>query len=872
MHTITDKFRFSIWTATAAVTVLINPITLQAQGALEEIVVTAQRREQSLQEVPISIEAISADEIRQQGYRDMDQLAEFSPSINIDVRIQDQDIAIRGIGTTGNNLSLEQAVPTFIDGVHYGRTSQVKNAFMDLERIEVLRGPQPVYFGQNATAGAFSLVTKKPTPTWEGDLTAQYGNGGRQSIEGGAGGPITDTIGIRIAGKWDRYDGHLTDIISGDKFPNRRDWAGRLILQWTPNDRFQATLKYSFTDFDGGSDGNAISLNPVCRDAPENCDITLDGITALFMEDFEAFDFIPLTYDHSDGLGIRTGPRYFYMGPQYDNEDATACATPTSTNCGGNVDIREIARQHFGGDIAGREWINPWDGYLNLTYRLANEVELSSLTAFTRVYRGYLRDNSNSPFLQNVQNRTEDQNTWSQEFRVSSPTGGTFEWMAGAYWQIIDLELMSDTVRGELRRPRRLNLSWEDGEWRSAFASLTYNFWDDRMSIDVGARYTDIHKDAFLQGFSSTYILSIEPVSRSGYVAVPGGFTYPFNRQRFIPTEWDAQPVEAMTPLSTVREGGGPFTGVFDEDRISPQVTLRYRPTDNVSTYARWAQAFKAGGFDTSAGTIPDSDEAYEIDSEYAEGWEIGAKGTFWDGRARGGLSLFWLEVEDLQIATTAVRSIADRGSISTNAGLQRSRGAEFDFTWLAAERLTLGLNGALMDGKMVEFDGAGCTNAEFSVADTGPCISEAESEELTANDPGGPNDSLAGLIDRSGQRAPRSPKWVFTGDVNYWYPVLDGHKLTFNGKFKVSDGYISNVESFSQEIKMNRHADMNLSLGFGDINDTWEVSAWARNILEAVPSYNPEYDVAPSFIRTGGLSPSHLMSYGVRLKYNYNQ
>src|ERR1700754_4932108 len=99
----------------AIASTMTTPMTLQAQ-ALEEITVTAQRRTQNLQEVPISIDAISGDEIAKQGFRNMDQLADFSPSILIDSRIQDQDIAIRGIGTTGNNLTLEQAAPTFVDG------------------------------------------------------------------------------------------------------------------------------------------------------------------------------------------------------------------------------------------------------------------------------------------------------------------------------------------------------------------------------------------------------------------------------------------------------------------------------------------------------------------------------------------------------------------------------------------------------------------------------------------------------------------------------------------------------------------------------------------------------------------------------------
>ena len=843
--------------------ILLSDTVLAQTGALEEIIVTAQRREQSLQEVPISIEAISGEEIRNQGFYGMDQLADFSPTILIDERIQDQDIAIRAFGTTGNNLSLEQAVPTFVDGVHFGRSSNIKNAFLDLERVEVLRGPQPVYFGQNATAGAFSLTTRKPGPEWQGDLNGQIGNKGRRTLEGAMGGPITETLGIRVAGKWDKYDGHLTDIISGDHFPSRRDYAGRVILQWTPNDRFQATAKYQITDYDGGSDGNAISLNPVCRDhvpspsdPPGYCELTENLADQVFLQPFEPFEFIPLTYSHKDGLGIRTGPRYFYQSAEYDNGDAQF----------GNVDIREFAKQHHGGDISGREHINPWDVYLNLTYRLDNGIELSSMTAYTEYYRYYLRDNSNSPFLNNAQFRDESQDSWSQEFRLTSPTGGTFEWMAGAYVQYTYLEVVSDTLRSELRRARRLNLGWDDGEWMSAFATVTYNFLGDKASIDLGARYTDIEKNAAVRGFSANYILPIEPVSTPGYLPTDeagGGFYYPFNQQRFIPDEWDAQPVAGMTTLTTDREGG-PHSGTYKQDRIDPQITLRYRPTDDISAYAKWARAFKAGAFGTSAGTIPESDEDYVIGPEFAQNWEMGAKGTFLEGRARAGLSLYWMEIRDLQIPTTQIEEFHGSGTSSTNAGLQRSRGAEFEFTWLAADRLTLGLTGSLMDAKMVEFTGAGCTNVEFLTADTGPCISEEESEELVGSD------DLAGIIDRSGQRAPRAPRWVLVGDVDYWMPVFGANKLFFSGKFKASDGYITNVEDFDLDVKMNTHYDMNLKVGIGDQDDTWSVSVYGRNMLEPIPSYNPEFDTVPSPIRTGGLSPSHLMSYGVQLQYNY--
>ena len=854
-HTLTSSI--SGIAVSSVLVISLLPSTLQAQ-ALEEIVVTAQRRTQSLQEVPISIDAISGEEIRLQGFRNMDQLANFSPSILIDNRIQDQDIAIRGVGTTGNNLTLEQAAPTFIDGIHYGRTSQIKNAFIDLERVEVLRGPQPVYFGQNATAGAFSLTTRKPGPEWEGNVNGEVGNFGRKTIEGAFGGPINDTWGIRVAGKWDTLDGYLTDVFTGDKFPEGRDIAGRVIVQWAPTEQFEATMKYQFTDYNGGSDGAAVALSG--KGAVANIE------RKVLIQGYNNNPFIKLTNSLSDGLGVRSGPIYLWPDTTINNADATLCTATVVTNCGGNIDMRAAASAIRNGDIVGRENIDPWDAYLNMNYRFANEIELSSQTGFSRLVRSYVRDNSLSPFLMNLQNRDEDYNSWSQEIRLTSPSGGSIEWMTGLYWQKTDLELRSDNWRGELRRPRRYNEVWEDGEWKSVFATLTWNFWDDKASIDLGARYTAIEKAAQVVGYSSTWVFDVIPTSRPGFTAVPGGWTYRYDLQRFVPNEWDARAAVGMTPLVKGLREAGPYQGEWKDDDINPQVTLRYRPTEDISMYAKWAQAFKAGGFNTGSSTIPATRAQFELLSEYAENWEIGAKGSFWDGKARANISAFWMDVNDLQIATTRIdlATNTSQGSTSTNAGKQRVRGIEADATVLAAERLTLGLNGALMDGKMIEYTGAGCTEAENEIAATGPCLTAAESIALY-----GVN-TFAGLIDRSGYEAPRTPDWVVTGNVDYWMPVYDSYKVTFNGKFKLSAGYISNVESFSLIVKMNKHEDINLSLGFGDQDDVWRISLWGRNLLEPLPSYNAQYDVNPNGLFTTGLSSSHFKSYGLQLEYNY--
>ncbi|NNE36661.1 MAG: TonB-dependent receptor, partial [Gammaproteobacteria bacterium] len=152
----------------AAILTLI-PFSITAQ-VLEEIVVTAERRETSLQEVPISIDVVSSDEINLQGYRTLDDLSKFSPSVQISNGIQEQNIAIRSFSTRGNSLTLQSAAPVFLDGVHFGRMSMVKTAFLDTERVEILKGPQPLHFGMNATAGAFNIQSARPTDTWQGNL------------------------------------------------------------------------------------------------------------------------------------------------------------------------------------------------------------------------------------------------------------------------------------------------------------------------------------------------------------------------------------------------------------------------------------------------------------------------------------------------------------------------------------------------------------------------------------------------------------------------------------------------------------------------------------------------------------------------------
>ena len=394
----------------AAIAAAVFTPNIHAQ-ALEEIVVTAQRREQSLQEVPISIEAITGAEIEKQGFRDMIDLTQFSPGATIDAGQDRINITVRGIGTAGNNQALEQSAPTFVDGVHFGRSGQILAAFLDAERVEILRGPQPVYFGQNANAGAFSITTRKPTPEWEANLRIEAGNQDKKAVEFGAGGPITETLGIRVAGKFDRSSGYMKDILTADVFPKYQVFMGRAILQWTPTENFVATAKFQMADKKTQGEGNAVALS---RGATLDPTPTERYGRHTLVTGLPNVNFQPIPAELSE-WGIR--PSLTYINPSISGIPWLDSSDRTSIDLSGFLPdyMRTAPWGPEGPDsIEAHDDLKPWDAYLDLKYTFANDIELSSVTGYSRYVRKNSEDNSGQYFLSNYTFRSEFLDQWTQ--------------------------------------------------------------------------------------------------------------------------------------------------------------------------------------------------------------------------------------------------------------------------------------------------------------------------------------------------------------------------------------------------------------------------------------------------------------------------
>ena len=524
---------------------LLESGSLFAQ-ALEEIIVTAQRREQSLQEVPISINVVSGNQLRRQGFSNLEDFATYSPSVTMEDEADSTVTTIRGFGTQGNSMTLQSAAPVFLDGMHFGRVSMVRTAFMDTERLEVLKGPQPLFFGMNATAGAFNIQSTRPTPEWEGNAGFELGNFGTYEFEGGVGGPISDNLGIRLAGLYDHSEGPVKNGITDKRYPLYDNLGGRISLLWTPSDNMSI-----FTKFEGSRQRKTGDIQMGCltagrlagfernnplRGAASSPDIGNDK--AVFADPPKGIGLgsdavLPVQKDGDDcfkGDYAQTRSKPYLepaTNPNLFQERASGSRGP------GFIDIREAAEVFYtmeaadgpsltgGFDVGGTDWRDDTDstnGLIIVDYALANGMAITSESGYVEYTRHTIEDNSNSFFLGNPLARFEDYFQWSQQLRLESAAEGydiaddiTAGFMVGASHQEADLFAVSNGGRANLRRGQRLNDYTEDVKWTNVFWNLDFQMLNNQMTLAVGGRYSHDRHRVQVVGRGSQWIFNEAP-------------------------------------------------------------------------------------------------------------------------------------------------------------------------------------------------------------------------------------------------------------------------------------------------------------------------------------------------------------------------
>jgi outer membrane receptor protein involved in Fe transport len=426
---------------------------------LDEIVVTAQKREQNLQDVPMAILAVKGEDMRATGIEKLEGLAPTVPSLHVSEAFGGDQIFLRGLGP-GVNFGFEQAVGQVVDGYFYGRSRFSRLQFLDLERVEILKGPQGAIIGKNTTAGAINITTAKPTKDFEAWATAGYEFEGSEgyNIEGAISGPVTETLSVRFALRYENKDGFLKNAAAGGrKDQGRDDLATRLSLSYDPTDNFNVLLQWGHADIKRvGRTIQTIHCSDTYRVVVPEEDCQLD--------------------DRRYVADIRAGEPGFEF---QDTEADTFGVTLT-------WDLENFT-------------ITSLTGYAEYDYLDAGVASYSDIESF-------------------MIDIAEDYEQTTQEFRIASSWERDIDFIAGAYYQ--DHKLKSDFDLNILNlgpntfnRNRHIETDQEGDLW-AVFGQLVYHL-NDQFDVTFEGRYTHEEKSARSLQFP-TEVYSHVPVAGPG--------------------------------------------------------------------------------------------------------------------------------------------------------------------------------------------------------------------------------------------------------------------------------------------------------------------------------------------------------------------
>ncbi|NKI15886.1 TonB-dependent receptor [Spongiibacter sp. KMU-166] len=508
--------------------------------ALEEVLVTAQKREQSAQDVPISVTAMSAEVMTKNGLNNLQNMSEMIPNLNIGATTDDTVITMRGLGSGGGNPSFEQAVGLYIDGIYAGRAAQFQVPFLDIAAVEVVRGPQGVLFGKNSIAGAVSIITQKPSDAFEGYISGAYNSFSQYETTAVLNIPLTERLSTRIVAKRETTGGFLSNEVQHTDDPDSENESLRIAFTWDVSDNFNIFFKAENSR--QTAINNSFQLTHYDRTAPNA--YTGDPASQLIIDLVAAEVFAQQNAAGED-----------YIANEYVFSNAPSGRTIISDNF--TLKLTTALGEHE------LTWLG---GYSE--YEKENEMD---------------GDISASNFIYVFNDEYFDQT--SQELRVASPTGGTIEYIGGLFYMDrrfyqpnyqIDLDL--------LFAPRARFTSNSDYEEptksMSAFFQGTWNIFE-QLSLTAGARRShEVKKGRASQDVYRYGSPDDQSEDLPGDQAFRETLASALGRNPYV---YDYQ---------TRKENNTDYT-----------VNAQWTPSDDLMFYYTHARASKGGGFNASEAT-----------------------------------------------------------------------------------------------------------------------------------------------------------------------------------------------------------------------------------------------------------------------------
>jgi len=860
-------------------------------AVLEEIIVTAQKRTESLQDVPVSLMAISGTKIEEAGLHSFQELSQYVPNLSITENSVNTIISMRGIGI-GANQSFEQSVGVYVDGVHYGKSRQSRTALYDVQQVEVLRGPQGILFGKNTLAGAINVVTATPDAGEEfgGKISASKESFSGTTVEGHLTGSIGDTIGLRLAYKDRSNDGSFENTYAAavqKTMPTVDESMWRASVTWEPTDSTRVEVKHAQSD---------------------NVRLGQNSINTIFT---------PVTHlGAASGLmfGVMATVRPEFGGivaggtndPYRDGQSIGGCALEASMGMSSAICAA-------GGEKPEATDTTTSDTSLSFEMELDNGYTLSAVAG----KGGYeFQDGLDADWLPlEFIGRADIQeyDHTSQEFRITSPTDGRFSWVGGVYLdqqeQEIDRAVVIDGTFGLPAIVMKTIL----GGGNPAFGLDTFlalspaqvaginatTFVDTpfgSLSLDQLAAATGCAAPAPFNAQCADYRLNVgvegsTKFQRAGRIsnwtqdtnskavffqgtynltdsiAITAGARYTEEEKRAhammaltTNTTGDATPNADGVLAAIVAGFGLGWAHEFDESRSTnqflPAANIEWTQSEDSMFYLSYSEGFKSGGFNSVDDQAPTfnadsttnptvAGPGFEYDDENAESIELGGKHTLLDGSMTLNWALYDSTYKNQQVSTFVGTSF-----VVTNAASTEIQGLEVDLQWQATDHLKLGASFALNDGKYGSYPGAGCTAAQASgllglaraaghLGPNGGLTGQLRNTDPVTSFDGcqanfrGDGQQNGASLDRTGGKVGVDYNGSLTAD--YARPVSNGMLWMTSVDVNFTDGY--QMMGASTDPRTYHKAFSKTSFRTGLKGENWAVMLYGKNVFDEVTS-----------------------------------
>jgi iron complex outermembrane receptor protein len=678
----------------------------------EPIIVTATLRAMDVQDIPLAVTAVAPEALERQGVNDIKNLASISPSINIQssqTETQGTSIKVRGVGTTGNNTGLESSVGVFIDGVYQSRPGVALGDLVDIERLEILRGPQGTLFGRNTSAGALNVSTKRPSLSEvEGFANASYGNYNFMNLQAGVSVPITtDVAGLRVSGTWRKRDGYLKTP-SGVESNNRDRYMLRGQLYIEPNADVSIRLLADYAKTDEQCCEAVIVRETELAPFSAFHGLASDGVDQSGMSALKNLSINGGPYlNGSKQWGTSAELKWDLGAAKLTSVTAYRKFDSSSTTVGGFTanDTYTVGN----GAPTSRPGILPSGDHIKT---FTQELRLQG-TAFNDGLDWLI-----GGFYSSEKIRADQTMTLNADFQK---TGSAFNFANAAGVN----PLFALTALGNAGVPVNANGNYAENRFNqdaSSWSVFTHNVvnFTDKLSLTLGARYVNETKDASFNQLAGTTGAGASACQASVNGVLTGAVPAPLRAGMIGINCFPFATSVALTAPAAV--GGGlasaklPLPRVwsqeFKDDEITYTAQLGYKANEDLLLYAGYSHGFKSGGFnlDPQSATLQNSaailaglatgtivapvyaDPSFK--SEKVNQIEVGVKATLF-GAIKANLALFDMKMSDFQVLEfTGVQFL------TFNVNSARSTGAELELFGKLSDNISVNASGTYANAR----------------------------------------------------------------------------------------------------------------------------------------------------------------------------